>query len=87
MTPTSMTIEAIRPVITNTKIIADMIFPKRRILVIPATAEEMEKKTRGTMAVKRRLRKISPKRFEDSGIFFKNNSENRADNDGYNQNN
>ena len=45
---------------TNTRIIADMILPKRRILVIAATAEEMEKKTSGTIVVNKRLRKISP---------------------------
>src|SRR4030043_1211429 len=55
-----MTREAISPVMTNTKIIADMILPKRRILVIAAIAEETEKKTSGTIVVNRRLRKISP---------------------------
>jgi hypothetical protein len=31
------------------------------MLLIPATAEEIEKNTRGTTIVKSRLRKISPK--------------------------
>src|SRR5512139_2187883 len=55
-----MTREAISPVMTNTKIIADRILLKRRILVMAAIAEEMEKKTSGTIVVNRRLRKISP---------------------------
>jgi len=38
----------------------DIIFPRRRMSVMAATADDIEKKTRGMMAVKSRLRKISP---------------------------
>jgi hypothetical protein len=38
---------------------------------IPATAEEMEKKTRGTMTVKSRFRKTSPKGLKMAASFLK----------------
>jgi hypothetical protein len=38
---------------------------------MPATAEVMEKNTRGTMAVKRRFRKTSPKGFNTTASFFR----------------
>jgi hypothetical protein len=47
-----------------------MIFQRRRIFVIDATAEEMEKKTSGIMAVKRRLRKISPNGLKIMASFL-----------------
>jgi len=59
-TPIIMNTEATAPVRTKTPSMEKRILPSRRPLVIPATAEEMEKNTRGTRAVKRRLRKISP---------------------------
>ena len=54
----------------KTSIIADMILPRRRILVIEATADEIEKKTRGIIAVKRRLRKISPNGLKTMASFL-----------------
>ena len=52
--------EAIAPVVIKTASMTRRIFPSRRLLVMEATAEEMEKNTSGTTAVKRRFRKISP---------------------------
>lgn len=66
----TMMTDAINPVTTNTKIMADIIFPKRRMLVIDATAEEIEKKTSGTIVVKRRLRKTSPNGLKTIASFL-----------------
>jgi len=66
-----MVMEAIRPVIIKTSIIADIILVRRLMLVMEATAEDREKKTRGVIAVKRRLRKISPKGLKIAASFLK----------------
>ncbi len=73
-----MTADAIRPVAIKTKIIADMIFPSRRIFCIPATAEAMEKKTSGTIAVKINSGRYR-QGFEAYGIGLKNKAQNGAD--------
>jgi hypothetical protein len=49
------------PVRAKIKIIQKRIWPSFFMLLMPATDDEMEKKTRGTTVVKRRFRKISPK--------------------------
>ncbi len=62
---------AIMPVVIKTKSMDERILPRRLTLDIPATAEAMEKNTRGIMAVKRRFRKTSPKGFKKIVSFFR----------------
>ena len=86
MTPIIITQAAIKPAIVKTTIMAVNIFPRRFMSDIPATADEMEKKTRGMTIVKRRLRNISPSGLRTAASFLEDDSKNRADNNGYNQN-
>lgn len=65
-----MTVEAVKPVRTKIKIMADMIFPSRRIFFMPATAEEIEKKTSGTITVKSRFRNTSPSGLNNTASFL-----------------
>jgi hypothetical protein len=61
LTAKSITHDEMIPVITNTSSIREAILPRRLILLFAAIAEESEKNTSGTTAVKRRLRNTSPK--------------------------
>ncbi len=61
------------PVTVKTTIIHKMIRPSRRILFMEATAEEMEKKTKGTTMVKSKLRKMSPKGLKITAFSLKIN--------------
>jgi hypothetical protein len=65
-----MMTEAISPVTVKTSSIADNILPSRLRLVIPATDEEMEKNTKGIIAVKSKLRKMSPKGLKTTASFL-----------------
>ena len=60
-----------KPAMVKTTIMAVNIFPSRFMSDIPATADEMEKKTRGITIVKRRLRNISPSGFKTAASFLK----------------
>jgi len=71
VTAITMTMEAMSPVATKITSIQPRIRPRRLMSGIPATAEEMEKKTTGTVAVKRRLMKISPKGLKRTASFLK----------------
>jgi len=55
-----MTAEASRPVRIKISIITARIFPRRRKSAIPATVDEMEKNTSGTITVNSRFKKMSP---------------------------
>jgi hypothetical protein len=59
------------PVKIKKTIIQDNILPRRFRFDIPATAEEMEKNTSGTIAVNRRFRKASPKGLKIAASFLK----------------
>ena len=71
MTPIIITQAAMKPATVKTTIMAVNIFPSRFKSDIPATADEMEKKTRGTTIVKRRLRNISPSGLRTAASFLK----------------
>jgi hypothetical protein len=51
--------------------IEDIILPRRFISDVAATEEDMEKKTRGTMAVNRRFRNTSPKGLQKDASFLR----------------
>lgn len=66
-----MIADAVMPVTMKTNSIEDIILPSRFRFDMPATADEIEKKTSGTMAVNRRFRKISPKGFSMAASFLR----------------
>jgi len=71
LTPIIITQAAMKPAMVKTTIMAVNILPRRFMSDIPATADEMEKKTRGMTIVKRRLRNISPSGLSMAAFFLK----------------